>query len=158
MHTTPSGESRGGRSCGTGSRGGRSRGTGRRRARIAALAALPALLGSECRFALGADDLPVREIVVVPSVVDLTPGGLAAVEALGRDQLGGGVDVRVSWRSEDEGIASVSPTFGSHTVIRAMAVGRTRIVARHRSSGARDTVEVRVTAASTRARGHVHAR
>ncbi len=108
------------------------------------------MLGSECRFSLGSVDLPVREIVVVPSVVELSPGGLAAVEAIGRDELGGRVDVRVSWEAADPEVATVSPSFGSDTVITGGAPGATSVVATHRSSGARDTVEVTVTAIALR--------
>ena len=118
------------------------------RPRTAVLVALPALIGSECRLSLGTDDLPVREIVLVPSVVELPVGGLAAMEAIGRDQLGGRLEVRVRWTSDDPEIATVAPDLASHTVITAVAPGATRVVATHRSSGARDTVEVTVTASS----------
>lgn len=112
---------------------------------IAALLALPALMGSECSLAIGSDDLPVRKIVVVPSAVELPAGALAGVEAIGVDQLGGRVEVRVRWESDDPEVATVAPDFASHTVISAVAPGETRVVARHRTSGARDTVEVTVT-------------
>lgn len=112
---------------------------------MAALLALPALLGSECSLSLGSGALPVDEIVVVPSVVELSPGGLASVEAIGRDRLGGRVDVPVRWTSADTAVATVAPAFGRYTVIAGERPGETRVVATHRTSGARDTVEVTVT-------------
>lgn len=110
--------------------------------------ALPTLLGSECSLSLGSGELPVREIVVVPSVVELAPGGLASVEAIGRDRLGGRVDVPVRWTSADTAVATVTPGFARHTVIGGRGPGETRVVATHRPSGARDTVEVTVTASA----------
>lgn len=115
------------------------------RLRVAAILALPALLGSECSLSLGSGALPVEEIVVVPSVVELIPGGLASVEAIGRDRLGGRVDVAVRWTAADTAIATVTPRFATHTVIIGKTPGETLVVATHRSSGARDTVSVTVT-------------
>lgn len=108
--------------------------------------ALPALLGSECSLSLGSGALPVDEIVVVPSVVELIPGGLASVEAIGRDRLGGRVDVAVRWTSADTAVVTVTPRFATHTLIIGKTPGETRVVATHRSSGARDTVSVTVSA------------
>lgn len=108
--------------------------------------ALPALAGSECGLSVGSGELPVREIVVVPSVVGLVPGGLASVEAIGRDRLGGRVDVPVRWTSADTAVATVTPAFARHAVIAGEGAGETRVVATHRTSGARDTVEVTVAA------------
>ena len=118
--------------------------------RVRALLALPALLGSECSFSLGSADLPVREIVLVPSAVELPAGARAGIEAIGRDRLGGRVEVRVAWESDDPEVATVAPEFASHTVITAVGSGETRVVATHRTSGARDTVEVTVTPVTLR--------
>lgn len=103
------------------------------------------MLGSDCSLSLGSGALPVEEVVVVPSVVELTPGGVASVEAIGRDRLGGRLDIAVRWTSADTAIATVSPRFATHTIVTGKAPGETLVVATHRSSGARDTVSVTVS-------------
>lgn len=117
-------------------------------ARVVALLSLPVLSGSDCSLVVGSGDLPVHEIVVVPSAVELPAGAQAGIEAIGRDRLGGRVEVRVTWVSADPEVATVTPDLASHTVITAVAPGETRVVAKHRFSGARDTVEVTVIAKS----------
>lgn len=102
------------------------------------------LIASDCLLSIGGDALPVEEIIVVPSVVEISVGGLAGVEAVGRDRFGGRVDVRVRWTSSDTAVVTASPRFGSNTVLYARRAGLARVVATHSSSGARDTVEVTV--------------
>ncbi|HZD16780.1 MAG TPA: hypothetical protein VE669_01435 [Actinomycetota bacterium] len=86
----------------------------------------------------------VRTVTVRPAELSLPPGGLAVLEGLAIDELGGRVETRFVWTAGDPTIVSVGPPRAVRTVVTARRPGATVVTATHVPSGAADTVRVTV--------------
>lgn len=88
------------------------------------------------------DRLLIRTVRVSPAEVSLPAGGMAVLEGLAVDELGGQVEVQLVWTAADPTVATVGPPRAPRTVVTARRVGETAVTATHAPSGVADTARV----------------